>query len=93
LIRDRGAEFGAGFDEVLRTEGVEVIRTPIRAPRANAFAERFVRSAREECLDWILVLGRRHLENVLAELLDHLQPSPTPPRARTPANPSPGVGT
>lgn len=53
------------------TEGITVIRTPIRAPRANAYAERFVGTARRECLDWILVLGRRHLERVLRSYVEH----------------------
>jgi putative transposase len=71
LIRDRDAKFSGPFDEVFGTEGVTVIRTPIRAPRANAFAERWVRTARTECLDWILVLGRRHLERVLRIYAEH----------------------
>jgi putative transposase len=50
---------------VIRSERLRVIETPIRAPRANAFAERWVRTVRTECLDWMLVLGRRHLERVL----------------------------
>jgi putative transposase len=71
LIRDRDSKFSGSFDEVFRTQGVRIIKTPIRAPRANAFAERFVGTARRECLDWCLVLGRRHLEQVLRFYFDH----------------------
>lgn len=71
LVRDRDAKFSGPFDEAFRTEGVTVIRTPIRAPRANAFAERWVRTLRTECLDWILVRGRRHLERVLHAYAGH----------------------
>jgi putative transposase len=71
LVRDRDAKYSAAFNEVFRTEGVRVIRTPIRAPRANAFAERWVRTVRNECLDWILVRGTRHLERVLRAYARH----------------------
>jgi putative transposase len=71
LVRDRDAKYSEAFNEVFRTEGVRVIRTPIRAPRANAFAERWVRTVRNECLDWILVLGIRHLERVLRAYACH----------------------
>jgi transposase InsO family protein len=71
LVRDRDAKYSGAFDEIFRTEGVTVIRTPIRAPRANAFAERWVRTMRTECLDWILVRGRRHLERVLHAYAEH----------------------
>ncbi len=65
LIHDRDSKFGHAFDEVFRTEGIKIIRTPVQAPNANAFAERWVRTVRTDCLDRILILGRRHLEHVL----------------------------
>lgn len=71
LIRDRDAKFADGFDEVFRSEDVQVIRTPIKAPLANAFAERFVGTLRRECLDHTLILGRGHLESVLRIYVDH----------------------
>ena len=70
LIHDRDSKFTSAFDEVFRSEGIKVIHTPIRAPQANAFAERFVR-IRGECLDWLLILSRRHLERVLRIYLAH----------------------
>jgi transposase InsO family protein len=71
LIRDRDAKFSGPFDEVLRTEGLAVVKTPVRAPKANAVAERWVGSVRRECLDHILVLGRRHLHRVLEAYTEH----------------------
>jgi putative transposase len=71
LIRDRDAKFTSAFDEVFTTEGARMILTPIRAPKANAFAERFVRTVRNELLDLTLVTGRRHLVRLLAEYEAH----------------------
>ena len=65
LVHDRDTKFSHAFDEIFRTEGIKVIRTPVQAPNANAFAERWVRTVRTDCLDRILILGRRHLEHVL----------------------------
>jgi transposase InsO family protein len=71
LVRDRDTKFVGPFDEVLTSIGARVIKTPVRAPRANAFAERFVRTVRTECLDWLLIRNERHLERVLVEFVDH----------------------
>src|SRR5438552_5459150 len=71
LIRDRDTKFSGAFDEVFRSEGVRVIRTPVQVPRANAYAERFVGTVRRECLDWMLIVGRRHLAHVLHLYIDH----------------------
>jgi hypothetical protein len=71
LIRDRDTKFCRGFDEVVRSEGAQVIRTPIRAPNANAHAERVIETMRAECLDWTLILGRRHLDRTLRTDAEH----------------------
>ena len=71
LVRDRDSKFTRDFDAVFASEGVEIISTPVRAPKANAIAERFVGTARRECLDWLLILNRRHLEHVLHVFVDH----------------------
>jgi putative transposase len=71
LIRDRDAKFSGPFDEVFRSEGLTVIKTPVRAPRANAVAERWVGTVRRECLDHVLVFGRRHLQHVIATYAEH----------------------
>src|SRR5207247_5574235 len=71
LIHDRDTKFSGSFDEVFRSEGLRILLTPIRAPNANAFCERWVGTLRAECLDWTLVLGRRHLERVLRTYVRH----------------------
>lgn len=71
LIRDRDARFTAAFDAVLTAVGVRILKTPVRAPRANAIAERWIASARRECLDRMLIAGERHLRLVLGEYIDH----------------------
>jgi putative transposase len=71
LVRDRDSKFTRGFDEVFRSEGIRVIKTPVRAPRAKAQAERWVGSLRRECLDRILIVGRRQLEQVVRTYIRH----------------------
>jgi putative transposase len=71
LLGDNDAKFTRSFDEVFCSDGAEVLRTPIRAPKANAYAERWVRSVRSEGLDWTLVFGRRHLVRILRAYVRH----------------------
>jgi transposase InsO family protein len=71
LIRDRDSKFTAAFDAVFTGADIRIIRTPIRAPRANAIAERFIGTLRRECLDQLLITGQRHLAVVLQEYLEH----------------------
>jgi putative transposase len=71
FIRDRDSKFTAAFDGVLSGNGTRVIKTPVRSPRANSYAERFVGTLRRECLDHLLILGEGHLRKVLAEFARH----------------------
>jgi putative transposase len=71
LVRDRDSKFTRAVDDVFASDGIQTIKTPIQAPNANAFAERWVRTVREGCLDWMLIWGRRHLERVLGEYVRH----------------------
>jgi putative transposase len=71
LIRDRDSKYSGSFDEVFASNGIRSVKTPVRAPQANAIAERFVRTVRAECLDWLLIVNRRHLERVLRVFVEH----------------------
>ena len=71
LVRDRDSKFTAAFDEVLAGNGVRIIKTPVRSPRANSFAERYVGTLRRECLDHLLIYGEQHLRQVLAAYARH----------------------
>jgi Integrase core domain len=71
LIRDRDSKFTAAFDAVFAGADIRIIRIPIRAPRANAIAERFIGTLRRECLDHLLITGERHLAAVLREYVQH----------------------
>jgi transposase InsO family protein len=71
LIRDCDQKFTEGCDEVFRSDGIEVVRTPFRAPQANGVAERLVRTVRSECLDRLLILNQQHLERILGVFVDH----------------------
>jgi putative transposase len=98
LIRDRDSKYSGPFGDVFRSEGIRIVKTPVRAPKANAVAERFVRTVRSECLDWLLILNRRHLERVLCIYVEHYNrershralelrpPEPGEQRARAPTN-------
>jgi putative transposase len=95
LVHDRDTKFTRAFDEIFRTEGVRVIRTPIKAPNANAHAERWVRTLRADCLDRILILGRRHLAYVLHVYCRHYNEHRPhralhllPPNGRDPTQPN-----
>lgn len=71
LVHDRDSKYTRAFDEVFTSEGARVILSPFRAPKANSFAERVVRTIRWEILDWTLVLGRRHLDRLLRDFARH----------------------
>jgi transposase InsO family protein len=92
LLHDRDSKFCFDFDAVFRSEGVRIIRTPVRAPNANAHAERWVGTLRRECLDRILILNGRHLDHVLRTYVAHYNRhrphrslSLQPPKARSSA--------
>jgi putative transposase len=71
LIRDRNSKFTSSFDTIFHTEDATILKTPVRAPKANAFAERWVRTVREDCLDHTLITSRRHLEHTMRDYTRH----------------------
>jgi hypothetical protein len=109
LLHDRDALFAGSFDAVFRSEGLRVIKTPVRAPQANSICERWIGSLRRECLDWILIVHRRQLEGVLREYVGHttrIDPTAllgserrrqrrplSPPRGRRPATSGDATGS
>jgi hypothetical protein len=97
LVRDRDGKFTYAFDEVFRSESVRVIRAPVAAPKAKAHTERWVGSARRECLDPLLIVSRKHLERVLREYVEHYNThrphralAQRPPLAKPPPSPPRG---
>jgi putative transposase len=91
VLRDRDAKFSRSFDDVFRAEGAEMLVTPVQAPNANAYAERWIRTVRTECLDWLLIFGRGHLEQVLHVYVRHYNAHRTH-RALGLQPPKPAVG-
>jgi putative transposase len=71
VLRDRDAKFTHSFDDVFGSHDAEMLLTPVQAPNANAYAERWIRTVRTECLDWLLIVGRGHLEQVLRVYAAH----------------------
>jgi putative transposase len=91
LVRDRDSKFTAAFDQVLAGNGVRIIKTPVRSPRANSFAERYVGTLRRECLDHLLIHGEQHLRQILAEYAQHYNDHrPHQARAQRPPLHEPG---
>ncbi|MGB7795618.1 MAG: integrase core domain-containing protein [Pseudonocardiaceae bacterium] len=88
LVRDRAGQFTASFDAVLANVGIQVVRIPPRCPRANCFAERFVRTLRAELTDRVLIFSQRHLRVILAEYVHHYN-GRRPHRARDLRPPQP----
>ncbi|MCP3879997.1 MAG: transposase [Sulfitobacter sp.] len=91
LVRDRGSQFINAFDEIFRTEGLKILRTPVRTPVANAFAERWIGSIRRELLDRTIIWNQQQLEELVVDYIDHYN-SHRPHRSleQRPPTPTPG---
>src|SRR5437870_10217194 len=99
-IRDHDRKFTSSFDVVFEAQGTRIVRTLIQVPEANGIAERFVRTVRSECLDWLLILNAGHLMRTLTVFIDHyngFRPHPSlrlkPPNGRTPIENWEGIQT
>jgi putative transposase len=86
LLRDRDAKFTGAFDEICRSEGAQIVKTPPRTPRANCYAERWIRIARAKCTDRMLIYGQQHLRSVLGEYAGHYKRH-RPHQSRSSAHP------
>jgi len=91
LIHDRSGIFSESVYRAIRSLGIEALKTPIRAPQANAYCERLIGSLRRECLDWFLVLNERHLRIVVREWATHYNHG-RPHRSLGPGIPDPPTG-
>ncbi|NNC74790.1 MAG: transposase [Acidimicrobiia bacterium] len=96
LVRDRGSQFVDSFDEIFRTEGLKILRTPVRTPVANTFAERWIGTLRRELLDRTIIWNQHQLERLIADYIAHYNEhrphrslDPQPPRPATPDQPAP----
>ena len=83
LVRDRGSQFIDAFDEIFRTERMKILKTPVRTPVANAFAERWIGTLRRELLDRTIIWNRRQLNKLVVDYIDHYNTAPAPPFARS----------
>jgi transposase InsO family protein len=98
LVRDRGSQFVDSFDEIFRTQGLKILKTPVRSPVANAFAERWIGTLRRELLDRTIIWNQRQLERLVVDYIDHYNVhrphrslGQRPPRSTTPGEATSGA--
>ena len=92
LVRDGGSQFTSAFDEIFRTEGIKILKTPVRTPVANAFAERWIGTLRRELLDRTLIWNQRQLERIVIDYIGHYNQH-RPHRSLDQHPPSPAAAT